>query len=61
MLSYKENIFLACRTLQTEQRAASLSGYFDREFLTAERAFRYIDKLLNNFALKVLFDQEKNR
>ena len=60
VLSYKENNFLAAVHFGKTACGVAFLDISTGEFLTAEGAFDYIDKLLNNFAPKeVLFERGK--
>ena len=60
VLSYKENNFLAAVHFGKAACGVAFLDISTGEFLTAEGAFDYIDKLLNNFAPKeVLFERGK--
>ena len=60
VLSYKENNFLAAVHFGKSSCGVAFLDISTGEFLTAEGAFDYIDKLLNNFAPKeVLFERGK--
>ena len=60
VLSYKENNFLAAVHFGKTSCGVAFLDISTGEFLTAEGAFDYIDKLLNNFAPKeVLFERGK--
>jgi DNA mismatch repair protein MutS len=61
VLNYKENNFLAAVHFGKGVCGVAFLDISTGEFLTAEGAFEYIDKLLNNFAPKeVLFERGKH-
>lgn len=60
VLSYKENNFLAAVHFGKSACGVAFLDISTGEFMTAEGAFDYVDKLLNNFAPKeVLFERGK--